>query len=89
MAHPPKLCNIVRFLFPDFSMFLSTYGDPMLINEGVRELWLYSPSFSFDNQDLFVVDDTRGLPFRTSRDWYTYHFKLDFHVGLGSSRIFY
>lgn len=38
VAHPPKLCNIVRFLFPDFSMYLSTYGDPMLINEGVREL---------------------------------------------------
>lgn len=33
-----KLCNIVRFLFLDFSMFLFIYGDFMFINDGVREL---------------------------------------------------
>lgn len=33
-----KLCNIVRFLFLDFSMYLFIYGDFMFINEGVREL---------------------------------------------------
>lgn len=82
VAHLPKLCNIIRFLFPDFNMYLSAYVDPMLINEGVRELQLYQSSFSFDNQVLFVVDDTRDLPFRPSCDWYTYHFKLDFRVGL-------